>query len=87
MYHHAALLANIPIDDDYTPAGAWWWKERLTPSEISAVIHTLVDALLTSTALPPPGREYFDMAMRTSFCAHSGRGDSRQNRTSPHDTD
>ncbi|KAK0437181.1 hypothetical protein EV421DRAFT_1075943 [Armillaria borealis] len=61
VYHHAAFLANIPIDDYYTSAGAKWWKERLTPSEISAVIHALVDALLASTALPPPGRNYFDM--------------------------
>ncbi len=61
MYHHAASLANIPIDDYYTPAGARWWKERLTPSEICAVMHALVDGLLASTALPPPGRNYFDM--------------------------
>ncbi len=61
MYHHAALLANIPIDDYYTPAGARWWKEKLTTSEICAVMHALVDTLLASTALPAPSRNYFDM--------------------------
>ncbi|SJL11653.1 uncharacterized protein ARMOST_15059 [Armillaria ostoyae] len=61
VYHHAALLVNIPIDDCYTPAGAQWWRERLTPSELNAVIHALVDALLIPTALSSSGRTYFDM--------------------------
>ncbi|KAK0492563.1 hypothetical protein EDD18DRAFT_462104 [Armillaria luteobubalina] len=60
-YHHATLLANIPINDYYTPAGARWWKDKLTPSEIDAVIRALIDALLISTALPPRGRNYFDL--------------------------
>ncbi|KAK0215471.1 hypothetical protein IW262DRAFT_219333 [Armillaria fumosa] len=60
-YHYAASLANIPIDDYYTPAGARWWKDNLTPSEIGAVIRALVDALLISTALPPRSRNYFDV--------------------------
>ncbi|KAK0191899.1 hypothetical protein F5146DRAFT_484415 [Armillaria mellea] len=61
VYQHAALLANIPIDDYYTPSGARWWKERLTPSEIGAAMHALAEALLISTALTPPGRNYFDL--------------------------
>ncbi|KAK0452120.1 uncharacterized protein EV420DRAFT_1558947 [Desarmillaria tabescens] len=60
VYKHAAQL-GIPIDNLYTPGGAQWWKERLTCSEISAVIHALVDTLLAPTAWSSSGGNYFDI--------------------------
>ncbi|PBK81332.1 hypothetical protein ARMGADRAFT_1091351 [Armillaria gallica] len=78
VYHHAASLANIPIDDYYTPAGTRRWKEQLMPSEIGAVIHALVDALLTSTALPPPSRNYFDRLCALFLCTQRTRRFSKE---------
>ncbi|KAK0229551.1 hypothetical protein EDD85DRAFT_131680 [Armillaria nabsnona] len=58
VYCRGAKLADIAIEEYYTPAGARWWRERLTESEIGFVIHASIDELapLNSTA---PNGNYF----------------------------
>ncbi len=58
MYHRGAQLADIAIEEYYTPTGARWWQERLTVSEIGSVIHTSIDELAPLNSTAPSGN-YF----------------------------
>ncbi len=55
MYLHGAKLAGVALEECYTPVGARWWQQRLTPSEISSVIHALIDELAPLNSTIPDG--------------------------------
>ncbi|SJL16666.1 uncharacterized protein ARMOST_20195 [Armillaria ostoyae] len=52
-YLHGAKLAGVALEEHYSPAGARWWEQRLTPSEISSVIHALIDELAPLNSTTP----------------------------------
>ncbi|PBK88282.1 hypothetical protein ARMGADRAFT_436627 [Armillaria gallica] len=52
-YLQGAKLAGLAIKEYYTPVCARWWQQRLTPSEISSVIHALIDELAPLNSTTP----------------------------------
>ncbi len=49
-------LAGVALEEYYTPVGARWWQQRLTPSEISSAIHALIDELAPLHSTTPDGQ-------------------------------
>ncbi|PBK68532.1 hypothetical protein ARMSODRAFT_975932 [Armillaria solidipes] len=56
VYLHGAKLAGIALEEYYTPTGACWWEQRLTPSKITSVIHALIDAFTPLNSTTPDGK-------------------------------
>ncbi|KAK0437160.1 hypothetical protein EV421DRAFT_1828894 [Armillaria borealis] len=56
VYLHGAKLAGVALEEYYTPTGACWWEQRLTPSEITSVIHALIDELAPLNSTTPDGK-------------------------------
>ncbi|KAK0437156.1 hypothetical protein EV421DRAFT_1907450 [Armillaria borealis] len=57
-YLHGAKLSGVALEEYYTPVGAHWWQQRLTPSEISSVINASIDELTPLKSTAPEGN-YF----------------------------
>ncbi|KAK0191885.1 hypothetical protein F5146DRAFT_484026 [Armillaria mellea] len=55
VYLHGPKFAGVALEEFYTPAGARWWQQKLTPSEISSVIHVLIDELAPLNSMIPDG--------------------------------
>ncbi|PBK68525.1 hypothetical protein ARMSODRAFT_975925 [Armillaria solidipes] len=53
VYLHGAELAGVAREEYHTAVGARWWQQRLTPSEISSVIHSLIDELAPLNSTTP----------------------------------